>query len=65
MLKTIIMSDKAWRSVTLQTILNCFIKAGFKDGDIAIDNSATISDDKWNFVAVHLNLDDRIFAHYV
>ncbi|XP_025406344.1 tigger transposable element-derived protein 6-like, partial [Sipha flava] len=54
------------RSVTSQTILNCFIKAGFKDGDIiALDNSTTISDDKWNFVADHLNLDDRSFSHYV
>lgn len=65
-LEAITMSDKAWRSVTPQTILNCFIKAGFKDGDIiALDNSTTISDDKWNFIADHLNLDDKNFSHYV
>lgn len=58
------MSDKAWRSVTPQTILNCFIKAGFKDADIiALDNSTTISDDKWNFIADHLNLNDKNFSH--
>lgn len=42
-LEAIRMSDMAWRSVTPQTILNCFIKAGFKDDDIiALDNSTTI-----------------------
>jgi len=44
------MSDRAWRSVTPQTIINCFIKAGFEYGDVTpIDNSTTISDDKLNF----------------
>jgi len=64
--KTIRISDETWRSVSPLTILNCFIKAGFKDGDIiAIDNSTTISDDKWNFVADYFNLDDRSLSHYV
>lgn len=41
-LEAIRMYVKAWRSVTPQTILNYFIKVGFKDGDIIpIDNSTT------------------------
>lgn len=33
-IEAIKMSDKAWKSVTQQTILNCFVKAGFKDAVI-------------------------------
>lgn len=60
------MFDKAWRSVSPKTILNCFIKPDFKECDnyVPIDNS-DIPDNKWNFVVDHFNLDDGIFTHYV
>jgi len=55
------MSDKAWRSATPQTILNCFINTGFTERLL----NYYYSDDKWNFNADHLNLEDRIVSHYV
>lgn len=59
------MSNKTWKSVTPQTILNCFVKASFKDSDNYTPIDKNIVDDKWNFVTDYLNLDDRIFTHYV
>lgn len=66
LLEAIRMSDKVWKCVIKQTILNFFVKVDFKDhynyNTIDISN---IPDDKWIFVADYLSLDDDIFLHYV
>lgn len=52
--------DEVWRSVTPQTILNCFVKVGFKedrDKYVPIEDSNS-PDDKWNFKVDHFDLDD-------
>ncbi|VVC26158.1 DNA binding HTH domain, Psq-type,Homeobox domain-like,HTH CenpB-type DNA-binding domain,DDE superfamily [Cinara cedri] len=43
-LEAIRMSDKAWRSVTPQTIMNCFIKASFKDGVVIPTDDEILSE---------------------
>lgn len=50
------------QNVTPQTILNCFVKAGFKDSDnyVLIDNT-NIANSEWNFFTSHLNLNNKIF----
>lgn len=43
------MFGKVRRSVASQTIINCFVKAGFKNNYIPMGNS-NISNDKWNCI---------------
>jgi cupin superfamily acireductone dioxygenase involved in methionine salvage len=58
------MSDKTRKNVISKTIINKIgIQTGFKDGDIiSIDNS---TNDKYNFVADHLNLSNSNYSHHV